>query len=279
MSSKKISALSGIDEWFLDKMRNIVDTEKELEKAETLDAQLMLRAKKQGFSDKQIGILYKRSVSGGSSIFSQSVSTSRERVIRDLRKKMNILPHVKQIDTLAAEYPAKTNYLYLTYHAEVDDTTSAHEVIKGKLKKKQRGRPIAIVLGSGPYCIGSSVEFDWCCVNAARVLKEQKYETIMINYNPETVSTDYDMCDKLYFDELSLERVLDIYEKENPDGVVISMGGQVPNNLAMKLHEYKVKIMGTSPRDIDRAENRHTFSKLLDTLEIDQPEWNEFAKV
>ena len=191
---------------------------------------------------------------------------------------MGVLPVIKQIDTLAAEYPAQTNYLYVTYHGDADDISFNTNKTKRTQNEKTKPNQKAIVLGSGPYCIGSSVEFDWCCVTAVKTLKEQGYETIMINYNPETVSTDYDTCDKLYFDELSLERVLDIYEKERPDGVVLSMGGQVPNNLAMKLYKNNVKILGTSPKDIDKAESRHVFSKLLDDLSIDQPEWNEFAK-
>ena len=173
----------------------------------------MLEAKKKGFSDKQIGFLQKK----------------EELDVRAERKKMGVLPAIKQIDTLAAEYPAKTNYLYFTYHGEKNDTVSS-------------GNKKAVVLGGGAYCIGSSVEFDWCCVNAVTTLASEGYETIMVNYNPETVSTDYDTCDKLYFDELSLERVLDIYEFENPDGVVVSTGGQVPNTLAKRLAKVGVKI-------------------------------------
>ena len=164
-----------------------------------------------------------------------------------MRKKLGIQPFVKQIDTLAAEYPAQTNYLYLTYNGTEDDIDFSDS-------------NSVIVLGSGSYRIGSSVEFDWCCVNAVLTLREQGYKTIMINYNPETVSTDYDICDKLYFDELSFERVADIYEKENPKGLIISMGGQIPNNLAMKCHDYGIKILGSSPLSIDSAENRHKFS-------------------
>ncbi len=177
---------------------------------------------------------------------------------------MNIIPYVKQIDTLAAEYPAKTNYLYLTYNAEEHD-------INFKREKS------VIVLGSGAYRIGSSVEFDWCCVNAVFTLSKKGYKTIMINYNPETVSTDYDICDRLYFDELSFERVLDINDLEKPKGLIISTGGQIPNNLAVKLHGQKVKILGTLPCSIDCAEDRHKFSKLLDDLGIDQPKWQELS--
>ena len=176
------------------------------------------------------------------------------------------MPYVKQIDTLAAEYPAKTNYLYLTYNASEND-----------LNFKEKNS--VVVLGGGPYRIGSSVEFDWCCVNSVATLRNLKYNTIMINYNPETVSTDYDICDKLYFDELTFERVLDICEKENPLGVIVSMGGQIPNNLALPLHKAGIPICGTSPLDIDNAEDRHKFSQLLDRLEVDQPEWKELTSI
>jgi carbamoyl-phosphate synthase large subunit len=248
---EKINKLSGIDCWFLFKLQNIIRTQKKLAKNKTLNKDLLLQAKKHGFSDKQIGDITKKS----------------ELEIRKKRKGFKIFPAVKQIDTMAAEYPAHTNYMYLTYHGDKDDIS-----FKSKRKK-------AIILGSGPYCIGSSVEFDLCCVNTVRTLAKESFETIMINYNPETVSTDYDTCDKLYFDELSLERVLDIYEKENPEGVVVSMGGQVPNNLVMKLHKEKVKIFGTNPENINRAESRDIFSALLDKLGIDQPEWREFSKI
>src|SRR3989338_8994686 len=187
--------------------------------------------------------------------------------VRNLRKQLKILPVVKQIDTLAAEYPAKTKYLYLTYNGTEDDIEFSSD------KKK------IIVLGGGVYRIGSSVEFDWCAVNAVLTLNAMNYHTIMINYNPETVSTDYDICDKLYFDELSYERILDIYEKEMPEGVIISMGGQIPNNLSLKFLTTKVNILGTSPSDIDRAEDRHKFSALLDKLGIDQPEWKELTNM
>jgi carbamoyl-phosphate synthase large subunit len=249
-ATKKISKLTGIDLWFLDKLKNIIDTETRLKKAKTIDRDLMLEAKKRGFSDKQIAFLKKK----------------EELVVRAQRKKLKVLPSIKQIDTMAAEWPADTNYLYVTYHGDTHDV---------KFPKKKK----VIVLGSGPYCIGSSVEFDWCCVTAVRTCGDQGYERIMINYNPETVSTDYDTCDKLYFDELSLERVLDIYELENPEGVVVSTGGQIPNNLAPKLHKARVKILGTSPVNIDRAENRHKFSGMLDKLKVDQPEWKELLKL
>lgn len=245
---QEIYKLSGVDPWFLGKLKRIVEMNERLEKEE-LDEELMRNAKRLGFSDKQIAL----------------ARDEDELDIRKKRKKMGVLPCVKQIDTLAAEYPAKTNYLYMTYHGD------KHDVEFTKKKKK------AIVLGSGAYCIGSSVEFDWCSINAVRTLQDNGYETMMINYNPETVSTDYDMCDRLYFDELSLERVLDIYELEDPEGVVVSTGGQTPNNLVMKLDAVGVRIFGTSPKSIDQAENRHKFSQLLDSLEVDQPKWKEFA--
>ncbi|MDO8741332.1 MAG: carbamoyl-phosphate synthase (glutamine-hydrolyzing) large subunit [Candidatus Woesearchaeota archaeon] len=251
-SIDKIHDLSKIDKWFLYKIKNIVELEKEVMKyeLEKISQSLLKEAKQKGFSDKQIAILTK----------------SDELAVRKLRKKQGIVPYVKQIDTLAAEYPAKTNYLYLTYNGNEDDID---------FNEKNQ----VIVLGGGAYRIGSSVEFDWCCVNAVLTLRNLKYNTIMINYNPETVSTDYDICDKLYFDELSFERVLDIYEKEAPLGVIISMGGQIPNNLALKCHNVGVKILGTSPLNIDNSEDRHKFSKLLDTLSIDQPEWNELTSL
>lgn len=245
---EEIHKLSGIDPWFLGKLNNIVEMSEKLRK-EDLDEDLMLSAKKYGFSDKQIALATKQ----------------EENQIRQKRKRMGIEPYVKQIDTMAAEYPAKTNYLYLTYHATEHDIDF--------VSKKKR----AMVLGSGAYCIGSSVEFDWCSVNAIKTLDKYGYETIMVNYNPETVSTDYDTCDKLYFDELSLERVLDIYELESPDGMIISVGGQIPNNLVMKLDAANVNIFGTEAKNIDRAENRHKFSQMLDDIGVDQPRWKDFA--
>ena len=251
-SIDKIYSLSKIDRWFLYKIKNIVELEKELikYKPEELPVSLLREAKQKGFSDKQIAALTK----------------SDELAIRKLRKKHEIVPYVKQIDTLAAEYPAKTNYLYLTYNGSEDDIN---------FEEKNQ----VIVLGGGAYRIGSSVEFDWCCVNAVITLRKLKYNTVMINYNPETVSTDYDICDKLYFDELSFERVLDIYEKENPLGIIISMGGQIPNNLALKCHNVGVKIVGTSPISIDNSEDRHKFSKLLDEISVDQPAWKELSSL
>ncbi|MBU2524266.1 carbamoyl-phosphate synthase (glutamine-hydrolyzing) large subunit, partial [Patescibacteria group bacterium] len=249
-STQKINEISGIDTWFLDKIKNVVDAEIELKESKSIDFDLMKKLKKLGYSDAQIG----------------EIVGKNEIEIRNQRKRLKVVPSIKQIDTMAAEYPAKTNYLYFTYHGDKNDV----EPIKGKS---------AGVLGSGAYCIGSSVEFDWCCVTAVQTLAKHGYKTIMINYNPETVSTDYDICDRLYFDELSLERVLDIYEFENPEGLIISTGGQIPNNLAIKLAQNKVKILGTSAKDIDRAESRHIFSAMLDTLKVDQPKWKEFAKI
>ena len=241
---KKIHTLSNIDTWFLDKMRNIVLLERAINKG-ALTRGSLLKAKQAGFSDVQLAVIKR---------------TTQKRV-RALRKKHKVLPVVKQIDTLAGEFPAKTNYLYLTYHG------SEHDVRPGKNE--------IVVLGSGAYAIGTSVEFDWSCVQALKTIKAKGHNTVMVNYNPETVSTDYDESDRLYFEELSLERVLDIIEFEHPKGVVVSTGGQIPNNLALGLHENRVRVLGTSPSNIDRAENRHKFSGLLDTLAIDQPMWAE----
>ena len=244
---EEIADLTKIDKFFLCKMENIIRMQKELEKEE-LTSERLERAKRTGFSDRQIARAYKKS----------------EKEIRDLRKSLNILPFVKQIDTMAAEYPAKTNYLYMTYNGEEAD-----------IQPKEKNQ--VIVLGGGAYRIGSSVEFDWCCVNSVMTLNKLHYKTIMINYNPETVSTDHDICDKLFFEEISLERVLDIYENEDALGLIPSMGGQIPNNLAVKLFNNGVKILGTSPWLIDNAEDRNKFSSILDSLEIDQPEWKELT--
>lgn len=252
---ERLNRLTGIDLWFLQKIRNIRHIAKELRSAKRLtgiSADLMRKAKRAGFSDKQISLEVK----------------SHEWFVRNYRKKLGVVPVVKQIDTLAAEFPAKTNYLYLTYWGDKDDIS-----FRGTKRKK------VMVLGSGPYCIGSSVEFDWCAVNTVRTLKKEGVESIMVNYNPETVSTDYDECDKLYFDELSQERVLDIWDKEKPQGCVVSMGGQIPNNLAKKLHRDGVKILGTPVKSIDTAESRDKFSALCDTLGIDQPKWKSFLSV
>ncbi|HSG67807.1 MAG TPA: carbamoyl-phosphate synthase (glutamine-hydrolyzing) large subunit, partial [Bacteroidales bacterium] len=251
-----------IDRWFLEKLYNIFIINKELEeidKLEDLPLHMLLRAKAAGFSDFQLArSLYKAKFNG----------TDEEiQKVRDFRKNLGVVPVVKQIDTLAAEYPAVTNYLYLTYNGRSND-----------IEFEDDKRSI-IVLGSGAYRIGSSVEFDWCSVNALETVKNEGYRSVMINYNPETVSTDYDICDRLYFDELSYERTMDIIEMENPGGVIVSVGGQIPNNLAMRLHMQDVKILGTSPVSIDRAENRYKFSKMLDELRVDQPEWKELSSV
>jgi carbamoyl-phosphate synthase large subunit len=258
-SVDRIHELTRIDKWFLVRLKNIFLLKEKLGKVpslESLDDGLLLDAKKAGFSDFQVARLVMK-----------GDVTSNMLEVREHRKKKGFLPSVKQIDTLAAEYPAQTNYLYLTYGG------SEHDI---GFSPDQRS---VIVLGSGAYRIGSSVEFDWCSVNALKTVNEEGYRSIMINYNPETVSTDYDMCDRLYFDELSFERVMDIYDLENPKGVIVSMGGQIPNNLAMRLHEQGVHILGTSPRSIDNAENRHKFSMLLDQLGIDQPRWKEMSSM
>jgi carbamoyl-phosphate synthase large subunit len=208
------------------------------------DRGTLLSAKQLGFSDHAIALRMKTDTM----------------TVRSVRKNYDIVPGLAKIDTLAAEFPAETNYLYSSYHAETSEVAPSW-------RKK------ILVLGSGTYRIGSSVEFDWCCVNAVTAAAELGYETIMLNYNPETVSTDYDMCDQLVFDEVSFETVLDLYERERPEGVVVSMGGQIPNNLAIRLHRAGVKILGTSAADIDRAEDRRKFSVLLDELEIAQPKW------
>ncbi len=248
VSVEKINQLSAIDPWFLEKMKNIIDIEKEVKRGK-LSKPLLQKAKRAGFSDQQIATIKK----------------SSEDAIRKLRKRLGVLPVIKQIDTLAGEFPAKTNYLYLTYHGTENDIP--------------KGKGAIAVLGSGPYSIGSSVEFDWSSVQALKTLRDAKKSTIMINYNPETVSTDYDMSDRLYFEELSLERVLDITDFEHPDGVIVSTGGQIPNNLALHLANNKVKVLGTTPSDINRAEDRHVFSKLLDDIGVDQPQWAELTTI
>ncbi|MFA5815557.1 MAG: carbamoyl-phosphate synthase (glutamine-hydrolyzing) large subunit, partial [Bacteroidales bacterium] len=262
MSVEDIHEMTGIDLWFLIKLRNIVRLKNRLEEnnsLETTDIRLIKEAKIRGFSDFQITRL----------ILKSPVEKIEEDMlrVRKFRKEAGIVPYVRQIDTLAAEYPAQTNYLYLTY------SSISHDVVF------QHDKESVIVLGSGAYRIGSSVEFDWCSVNALQTIRKEGYHGIMINYNPETVSTDYDMSDRLYFDELSFERVMDILDLEQPLGVVVSMGGQIPNNLALRLYEQSVPIIGTSPVSIDRAEDRHKFSMMLDTLEIDQPEWQELTSI
>uniref|UniRef100_A0A665WHW1 Multifunctional protein CAD n=1 Tax=Echeneis naucrates TaxID=173247 RepID=A0A665WHW1_ECHNA len=237
--------LTKIDRWFLHKMKNIADHERLLES--TMPPEVMRKAKQLGFSDKQIALAIQ----------------STELAVRKLRHDWAILPVVKQIDTVAAEWPAYTNYLYMTYHGTENDLAFKDQHV--------------MVIGSGVYRIGSSVEFDWCAVGCITELRKMGYKTIMVNYNPETVSTDYDMCDRLYFDEISFEVVMDIYERENPEGVILSMGGQLPNNIAMSLHRQQCRILGTSPEFIDCAENRFKFSRMLDTIGISQPQWKELS--
>jgi len=272
----EIHELTKIDRWFLSKLRNIVDTAEKLEDIrisrfylqlsgnndydtdfeEHIEIlELLVHAKKQGFSDFQIA----------RAVYKDYTNDFHTRQIRSYRKAHGILPFVKQIDTLAAEFPAQTNYLYLTYNASESDV------------KYFGDHRSVIVLGSGAYRIGSSVEFDWCSVNALNTVRKEGYRSVMINYNPETVSTDYDMCDRLYFDELSYERVMDIIDLENPHGVIVSVGGQIPNNLAVRLDNAGVNILGTSAKSIDNAEDRHKFSSMLDRLEIDQPRWKELT--
>lgn len=258
----QIHELTKIDRWFLIKLRNIFELKNDLEKfnsLEELPLDLLRDSKRAGFSDFQIA----RFVLKGDNDHMEDYLLN----VRKFRKSNGIIPYVKQIDTLAAEYPAKTNYLYLTYHGV------KHDILF------ERDNKSIIVLGSGAYRIGSSVEFDWCGVSALNTIKEQKFRSVMINYNPETVSTDYDVCDRLYFDELSLERVLDIVELELPKGVIISTGGQIPNNLSIRLYNQHIPILGTSPLSIDRAEDRHKFSMMCDNLRIDQPRWKELTNV
>lgn len=263
----QIHELTKIDRWFLQKLMNIVRTAQELE---TLDesvtqfksdkkagAELIRQAKIQGFSDFQIA----------RAIWKDKMEDCHMQWVHEYRKSLGIVPVVKQIDTLAAEYPAQTNYLYLTYSGIAND-------VKYLGDKKS-----IVVLGSGAYRIGSSVEFDWCGVQALNTIRKEGYRSVMINYNPETVSTDYDMCDRLYFDELTFERVMDILELENPHGVILSTGGQIPNNLATRLDEQHVNILGTTAKSIDNAEDRHKFSSMLDSLGIDQPRWRELTSL
>ena len=254
-----IHSLTKIDKWFLYKLQNIMETSKELHTynvLQTVPAALLHKAKRQGFSDFQIA----RAI--GEDDMEQGVLK-----VRAHRKELDILPVVKQIDTLAAEYPAQTNYLYLTYLGEEDDVAYAGD------------KRSVVVLGSGAYRIGSSVEFDWCGVQALDTIRREGYRSVMINYNPETVSTDYDVCDRLYFDELTFERVLDIIEKENPHGVIVSTGGQIPNNLALRLDSQGVHILGTSAASIDNAEDRDKFSAMLDRIGVDQPEWRALTSM
>ena len=260
----QIHDLTKIDKWFLQKLQNILNTYVELQEKgaiQNVDVELMRRAKIQGFTDFQIS----RAV-GLEALIDPEIAT---KLVRELRKQMGILPVVKQIDTLAAEYPAQTNYLYLTYQGSgsIDSNAVAHDITY------ENDRNSIIVLGSGAYRIGSSVEFDWCGVQALNTIRKNGYRSVMINYNPETVSTDYDMCDRLYFDELTFERVMDIIELENPHGVIVSTGGQIPNNLAMRLDSERVPILGTSAKSIDNAEDRDKFSAMCDRIGVDQPAW------
>ena len=254
-----IHSLTQIDKWFLYKLQYIMETSKELHTynaLESVPSALLHKAKRQGFSDFQIA----------RAIGEDDVEQGALKV-RAHRKALGILPVVKQIDTLAAEYPAQTNYLYLTYSGEEDDVAYAGD------------KRSVVVLGSGAYRIGSSVEFDWCGVQALNTIRREGYRSVMINYNPETVSTDYDICDRLYFDELTFERVLDIIEKENPHGVIVSTGGQIPNNLALRLDSQGVHILGTSATSIDNAEDRDKFSAMLDRIGVDQPEWRALTSM
>lgn len=257
----QIHELTKIDKWFLEKLMNIVrtfDAMGQYSEIESMPVDLLRLAKQQGFSDFQVQrAVYK----------DLGKSSDNVEKIREYRKSLGIVPVVKQIDTLAAEFPAATNYLYLTYNGSFNDIAFEND------------HKSVIVLGSGAYRIGSSVEFDWCSVTCLKTLQKQGYRGVLINYNPETVSTDYDMCDRLYFDELTFERVMDIIEMENPHGVVVSVGGQIPNNLAMKLAGKKVPILGTAAENIDNAEDRHKFSSIVDALGVDQPLWSELTTI
>ncbi|HBK95598.1 MAG TPA: carbamoyl-phosphate synthase large subunit, partial [Porphyromonadaceae bacterium] len=255
----RIESLTKIDKWFLEKLENIYNYTHVLtqyKKIEDLPKEVLAEAKRLGFSDFQIA----RYVENPQGTMEPELIR-----VREWRKKQHVLPVVRRINTVASEDPEKTNYLYFTYGSD-----KAYQPVKS-------GKEVIIVLGSGAYRIGSSVEFDWCSVNAVETARKLGYESVMINYNPETVSTDYDMCDRLYFDELTFERTLDVIDIEVPKGVIVSMGGQIPNNLAMKLHRQNAPILGTSPESIDRAENRHKFSAMLDRLGIDQPRWKELS--
>ena len=257
---ERIHELTRIDRWFLEKLENIIRIENELEQHNNIanvPDDLLLEAKQRGFSDFQLARMVSKSTA--KNIEADMLT------IRKYRKMRGITPYVKQIDTLAAEYPAMTNYLYVTYNGTSHDIEFAHD------------KRSVIVLGSGAYRIGSSVEFDWCSVNALNTIRRQGLRSVMINYNPETVSTDYDPCDRLYFDELTLERVLDITDLETPKGVIVSTGGQIPNNLALRLQNEHVPILGTSAEDIDHAEDRHKFSAMLDRIGVDQPRWRELT--
>jgi carbamoyl-phosphate synthase large subunit len=261
-SIDQIHELTKIDKWFLQKLQNIMNTSKELHATKSinvLDTDLLRKAKVQGFTDFQ--------VARALGMESEMDIDDAQMVIRNRRKQLGIVPVVKQIDTLAAEYPAQTNYLYVTYSGVGSDI------------KYENDRRSVVVLGSGAYRIGSSVEFDWCGVQALNTIRKEGYRSVMINYNPETVSTDYDMCDRLYFDELTFERVLDILDLETPYGVIVSTGGQIPNNLAMRLDKERVPILGTSAKYIDNAEDREKFSAMLNRIGVDQPEWSALTNM
>ena len=262
MEVDRIYELTKIDKWFLYKLKNIINIKDELCRYKTLESipdELLSHSKINGFSDFQIA---RHVLKSGAANINEDLMK-----VRGYRKSLGIVPYVKQIDTLAAEYPAITNYLYLTYSGSEHDISFEHD------------QKSVIVLGSGAYRIGSSVEFDWCSVNAIDTIKKEGLRSVMINYNPETVSTDYDICNRLYFDELTFERVMDIIDLEIPGGVIVSVGGQIPNNLAMRLYKENVPVLGTSPVSIDRAENRHKFSHMCDTLAIDQPRWKELSSI
>ncbi|MFH0973423.1 MAG: carbamoyl-phosphate synthase (glutamine-hydrolyzing) large subunit [Candidatus Micrarchaeota archaeon] len=260
-----------IDKWFLHKIKNIVEINRKLARAgkasKAVSKELLVEAKQHGFSDKQIA---KR-------VFGRDDFASAMRV-RSLRKRLGVVPVVKRIDTLAAEYPCKTNYLYFTYNGVSDELKRGKNGRNGKNGRRRKNKSV-VVLGGGAYRIGSSVEFDWCCVECVKTLRRCKIPAAVVNYNPETVSTDYDESDRLYFDELSLERVLDVCDEENPRGVVVSFGGQIPNNLALPLAKCGVRVLGTPASVIDEVEDRHKFSKILERLGVDQPEWQESSSL
>ena len=259
VSVERIEELTQIDPWFLGKLENIHNYSKVLasyNKIEEVPEEVLREAKRLGFSDFQIARFVEEP---------QGTVENELIRVRKHRKQLKVTPIVRRINTVASDHPNDTNYLYFTYGEGENHVP------------KRSGKETVVVLGSGAYRIGSSVEFDWCSVNAVQTARDLGYESVMINYNPETVSTDYDMCDRLYFDELTFERVLDVADIENPKGMIVSVGGQIPNNLAMKLYRQEVPILGTSPLSIDRAENRHKFSAMLDELKIDQPRWKEMS--
>ena len=273
----QIHDLTKIDKWFLQKLMGIVRTDEELMQYSDIDkvpADLLREAKRKGFSDFQIA----RAVVKDEKI--KDLAEAESLHVRNRRKQLGIVPVVKQIDTLAGEFPAQTNYLYLTYSGIAHDLQFTHTPSHLRtLTPSHPGAPVTIVLGSGAYRIGSSVEFDWCSVNALQTARRQGHQSVMVNYNPETVSTDYDMCDRLYFDELTFERVMDIIDLEKPDGVILSVGGQIPNNLAMRLDEQHVPILGTQAKYIDNAEDRQKFSSMCDRIGVVQPAWKELTNM